>query len=82
MKGLGHPLGVAGDLDIAAQLGHNDQDAGADGEQEGDGTGVEQQQNGEVRKVENAVEAVAQLPGKSPRAMALEPRAARSTLSE
>src|ERR1035438_1933958 len=72
-QGREHDGGVAGHWDIAAQFGHDHQNAGGDGEQQGNGSGIEQQQDRKIREVENAVQAVAQLLAQRPCALALEP---------
>src|ERR1035437_6539547 len=65
--------GVAGHRDIAAPFGHDHQNAGGDGEHQRNGSGPKQQLDREVREVENAVQAIAQLLTDCPCALTFEP---------
>ena len=63
---------IAGHRDIAAQFGHDHQDAGGDGEQQCDRSGVKQQLDRQIREVENAIESVAQLLAERPGTLTLQ----------
>src|ERR1035437_4173539 len=65
--------GVTGYRDIAAQFGYDHQNAGGDGEHQRNGSGPKQQLDREIREVENAVQAIAQLLTDCPCALTFEP---------